>query len=85
MCDFFFFLQAQKNKIQYEFSMWRSPKMREGPRVRMLLSRSCDFTCKLIFGTHDLKLKLILYTCIYINGGSHGNGCCRKRIRKWTS
>ena len=24
MCDFFFFfLQPQKNKIQYEFSMWR--------------------------------------------------------------
>ena len=46
MCDFFFFIQPQKNKIQYEFSMWRSPEMREGPRVRMmrlwmLLSRSC--------------------------------------------
>ena len=46
MCDFFFFIQPQKNKIQYEFSMWRSPEMREGPhvwmmRLRMLLSRSC--------------------------------------------
>ena len=29
MCDFFF-IQPQKNKIQYEFSMWRSPEMREG-------------------------------------------------------
>ena len=27
----FFFIQPQKNKIQYEFSMWRSPEMREGP------------------------------------------------------
>ena len=35
MCDFFFFLQPQKNKIQYEFSMWRSPEMREGPHVLM--------------------------------------------------
>ena len=44
MCDFFFFIQPQKNKIQYEFSMWCSPEMREGPhirmmRLRMLLSR----------------------------------------------
>ena len=44
MCDFFF-LQPQKNKIQYEFLMWPSPGMGEGPhvqmmRLRMLLSRS---------------------------------------------
>ena len=39
MCDFFFFLQPQKNKIQYEFSMWRSPEMREGPHVRMMRLR----------------------------------------------
>ena len=25
-----------------------------------------------------------LCTYIYINGGSHGKGCCRNRIRKWT-
>ena len=24
---------------------------------------------------------LFLYTYIYINGGSHGKDCCRKRIR----
>ena len=24
----FFFLQPQKNKIKYEFSMWHSPEMR---------------------------------------------------------
>ena len=29
MSDFFFFIQPQKNKIQYEFSR-RSPEMREG-------------------------------------------------------
>ena len=42
MCDFFIVIQPQKNKIQYEFSMWHSPEMREGPhvRMRMLLSRS---------------------------------------------
>ena len=38
MCDFFF-IQPQKNKIQYEFSMWRSPEMREGPHVRMMRLR----------------------------------------------
>ena len=27
MCDFFIFIQP---KIQYEFSMWLSPEMREG-------------------------------------------------------
>ena len=36
----FFFIQPQKNKIQYKFSMWRSPEMREGPHVRMM-----DFGC----------------------------------------
>ena len=39
MCDFLIFIQPQKNKIQYEFSMWRSPEMREGPHVRMMRLR----------------------------------------------
>ena len=54
MYDFFNFIQPQKNKIQYEFSMWRSPEMREGPhvqmmRLRMLLSRSCGSHVNLNF------------------------------------
>ena len=26
MCDFFIFIQPQKNKIQYEFSIWRDER-----------------------------------------------------------
>ena len=43
MCDFFNFIQPQKNKIQYEFSMWRSPYMREGPHVRMMRLRYASY------------------------------------------
>ena len=41
MCDFLIFLQPQKNKIRYEFSMWRSPEMGEGPHVRMMSFGCC--------------------------------------------
>ena len=50
MCDFFFFIQPQKNKIQYEFSMWRSPEMREGPHVP-------DDE------TSDAVIKILWFTC----------------------
>ena len=36
MC--FVFLQPQKNKLQYEFSMWHFPEMAEGPHVWMMSS-----------------------------------------------
>ena len=53
MCDFLNFIQPQKNKIQYEFSMWRSPEMREGPHVQMMTSDAVIkilwFTCKFKF------------------------------------
>ena len=50
MCDFFF-IQPQKNKIQYEFSMWRSPEMREGSddETSDAVIKILWFTCKFKF------------------------------------
>ena len=52
MCDFFF-IQPQKNKIQYEFSMWRSPEMRGSScpddETSDAVIKSCGFTCKFKF------------------------------------
>ena len=53
-------------------------------RLRMLLSRSCGSHVNSNFERMVLSYNLFCIHALYINGGSHGNGCCRKRIRKWT-